>query len=86
MRCIISENICRAVLNRAGSFHMCHSDRKRYKDDEMKKKGICRLADPKELPGEISIRLFRTSRPGLPVTAKIILAALRYFCRKPCLS
>lgn len=57
MRCIISENICRAVLNRAGSFHMCHSDRKRYKDDEMKKKGICRLADPKELPGKISIRL-----------------------------
>ena len=29
---------------------------------------------------------FRTARPGLAVSGKIILAALRYFSRKPCIS
>lgn len=50
------------------------------------KKGILWLTDPKELPGKISVRLFRTARPSLAVSEKNILAALRYFSRKPCLS
>ena len=45
----------------------------------MRKKGIVWLTDPKELPGKISVRLFRTARPGLAVSEKIILATLRYF-------
>ena len=48
------------------------------------KKGILWLTDPKELPGKISVRLFRTARPSLAVSEKIILAALRYFSKKPC--
>ena len=53
----------------------------------MRKKGIVWLTDPKELPGKISVRLFRTARPGLAVSEKIILAGgLRYFSRKPCLT
>lgn len=52
----------------------------------MMKKGIVRLTDPKELPGKISARLFRTARPGLAVSGKIILASLRYFSRKPCIT
>lgn len=35
------------------------------------KKGIVWLTDPKELPGKISARLFRTARPGLAVSGKI---------------
>lgn len=50
------------------------------------KKGILWLTDPKELPGKISVRLFRTARLNLAVSEKIILAALRYFSRKPCIS
>ena len=49
------------------------------------KKEIVWLTDPKELPGKISVRLFRTARPGLSVSGKIILASLRYFSRKPLL-
>ena len=52
----------------------------------MMKKGIVRQTDPKELPGKISVRLFRTARPSLAVSGKIILAALRYFSRKPCIT
>ena len=52
----------------------------------MRKKGIVWLTDPKELPGKISARLFRTARPGLAVSGKIILASLRYFSRKPCIT
>ncbi len=52
----------------------------------MMKKGIVRLTDPQELPGKISARLFRTARPSLAVSGKIILAALRYFSRKPCIT
>ena len=52
----------------------------------MRKKGIVWLTDPKELPGKISVRLFRTARPGLAVSGKIILASLRYFSRKPCIT
>ena len=34
------------------------------------KKGILWLTDPKELPGKISVRLFRTARPSLAVSEK----------------
>ena len=67
-----------------GSFYVWHED-ERYKGRVMKK-GILWLTDPKELPGKISVRLFRTARPSLEVSEKIILAALRYFSRKPCIS
>ncbi len=67
-----------------GSFCVRHEVGK-YKEREMKK-GILLLTDPKELPGKISVRLFRTARPGLAVSGKIILATLRYFSRKPCIS
>lgn len=40
----------------------------------IRQKGIVWLTDPKELPGKISARLFRTARPGLAVSGKIILA------------
>lgn len=50
------------------------------------KKEIVWLTDPKELPGKISVRPFWTARPGLSVSGKIILASLRYFSRKPCIT
>ena len=52
----------------------------------MRKKGIVWLTDPKELPGKIRARHFRTARPGLAVPGNIILATLRYFSRKPCIT
>ena len=52
----------------------------------IRQKRIAWLTDPKKLPGKISVRLFRTARPGLAVSGKIILASLRYFSRKPCIT
>ncbi|WP_148066117.1 hypothetical protein [uncultured Duncaniella sp.] len=52
----------------------------------IRQKRIVWLTDPKKLPGKISVRLFRTARPGLAVSEKIILASLRYFSRKPCIT
>ena len=40
----------------------------------------------RELQGKVGKRFFRMARSRLAVSEKIILAALRYFSRKPCLS
>ena len=40
----------------------------------------------RELPGKVGKCFFRTARSSLAVSEKIILTALRYFPRKPCLT
>ncbi len=52
----------------------------------MMKEGIVRLTDPKELPGKISARLFRTARPSLAVSGKIPERSEDDFSRKPCIT
>ncbi len=80
----LTKGIYGRAVRTGGSFYvLCELER--YKERMMKKE-ILWLTDPKELPGKISVRLFRTARPGLAVSGKIILAALRYFPRKPCIS
>lgn len=54
--------------------------------DKRARDGKYSLDSPVNYRAKLANASFRTARPGLKVSEKIILTAFRYFSRKPCLS